>query len=871
MENLTKIAVARGIYWVEAPEAGLRILCGCPGDSVKHLIKRGLILEKEKNGVRFETGPNAILLSDTMLQNGEFANLGEFPVLQMLYKQGLIIPNHPNNTGEKPLLIGLAEQVNAQMQYIYRGNYGLVSKEELVKTGASETEAEAMMRLKLRFAFGAIQPTRALLDACYVGDDPAEIKNGVTIRRKEHNIFEIAYRGENVEVDLNLKPTETYPSAYPLGFQQIKRAYFGVIHSGEGDGWDINRPSMSSILMFQGKIYLIDAGPNLANNLTSLGIGLNEIEGLFHTHAHDDHFAGITTLMRAGKKIKYFAARMVRASVEKKIAALLTIEEERFADFFEIHDLELDAWNDISGLEVKPVFSPHPLETTIFQFRTLCATGYKSYAHFADIVALETLEGMVTQSTDAPGVSRRFFNQVKEAYLTPADLKKLDVGGGMIHGAAADFRQDASGKILLAHTSLELTPEEKEIGSNAPYGITDILIDGQTEIARRNAFDFLHSYFPEAPKHQILILLNNDILDFNPGTIMLKEGRTTGDILLLLSGVVEQIRAQDDMLHNLSAGALVGELAGLHQLESEATFRAASFVRALRLPVKLYMEVVERNGLWPRFEQSWDRRAFLENTRLFGEGVPLTSLKRILETMEELNYAKGSTISCRDLSFLHLVKSGRMRRSVGEDLLDELGPRDFFGEEGAVFNSPCLYRVEILEPTTVYRIPGELAGEIPIVRWKLFETYLKRTLRIVHTCEAKEAFAWREEFSVGIATMDTHHKKLVEIANGIMEIIRSDGDAESMARAMETLVDYTRYHFSEEEAVLAEYGYVEIDEHKARHAVLVEQVLDFQEKVNRMNSYDGVDFRGFFTNWLINHILSEDKRYGAYLNGKCIF
>ncbi|MBF0436838.1 MAG: hypothetical protein HQL77_15905 [Magnetococcales bacterium] len=63
--------------------------------------------------------------------------------LQMLYKQGLILPNHSNNTGQKPLIIGLAEQINVQLQYIYRGTYGLVSKEEIEGAGVGSQEAAA--------------------------------------------------------------------------------------------------------------------------------------------------------------------------------------------------------------------------------------------------------------------------------------------------------------------------------------------------------------------------------------------------------------------------------------------------------------------------------------------------------------------------------------------------------------------------------------------------------------------------------------------------------------------------------------------------------------------------------------------------------
>ena len=85
---IEKTQITTGVYWVAVPQAQLRILCGCPADSVKHLMKKGLIQWIEKNGVTYETGPNAILLSDLSLQNGHFSNLAEFPVLQMLYLRG---------------------------------------------------------------------------------------------------------------------------------------------------------------------------------------------------------------------------------------------------------------------------------------------------------------------------------------------------------------------------------------------------------------------------------------------------------------------------------------------------------------------------------------------------------------------------------------------------------------------------------------------------------------------------------------------------------------------------------------------------------------------------------------------------------------
>ena len=79
MPAIKTIEVATGIHWVEIPEADLRILCGCPADSVKHLMKKGLIVSEDLGGVQAETGPNAILLSDSLIQGGAFSQPGGIP------------------------------------------------------------------------------------------------------------------------------------------------------------------------------------------------------------------------------------------------------------------------------------------------------------------------------------------------------------------------------------------------------------------------------------------------------------------------------------------------------------------------------------------------------------------------------------------------------------------------------------------------------------------------------------------------------------------------------------------------------------------------------------------------------------------------
>jgi hemerythrin len=271
---------------------------------------------------------------------------------------------------------------------------------------------------------------------------------------------------------------EGYECPYSLGYHLLQRDYFTVVHTGDGDGWDMNRPAMGSIVLYQGRVYLVDAGPNIDHALTALGIGVNEIDGIFHTHCHDDHLVGLTALIRGDRRIAYYAVPMVRASVIRKLQTVMQISEAEFGALFDVHELHLDAWNDIEGLEVKPVLSPHPVETTIFYFRVLWEGGYRSYAHLGDIASVDVMRKMIAPADAPAGISQARFDATVRDYTQKADVKKIDIGGGLIHGAAADFAGDPSGKLILAHTARRLTEDERAIGSGAPFGTVDVLIEG---------------------------------------------------------------------------------------------------------------------------------------------------------------------------------------------------------------------------------------------------------------------------------------------------------------------------------------------------------------------------------------------------------
>lgn len=730
MHNLRTTKVTTGVYWVQVPEAGLSILCGAPEDVVKHLMLRGYIAEEARPGAPCETGPNVIVLSDLMLQNGRFANMAEFPVLQMLYRQGMILPDHPNNTGRKPILVGSAEQVRAQLLYIYRGNYGLASVDELRAGGLGEEDAERHMALKLGFAFGKVRPSEDLLDFRVVADGPVEIDNGVTVRRLALNRFEFAYQGRTTVVDLNLAPGECYEAPYTLGQHRIEPQYFGIVHSGEGDGWDVRRQSMGSIVMYQGRYYLVDAGPGIADTLKSLGIDVGEIEGIFHTHAHDDHFAGLPALLGSGKRLKYFTTPLVRHSVMRKLSALLSIDEALFAELFDVRDLTPELWNDCDGMEVMPLPSPHPVETCLFVIRVRDDETYRTYAHWADIVSFDVLRRMLATPPASEVLGPGYLDKVRKWYLTPATVKKIDCGGGLIHGEPLDFSEDTSDKIILAHRAEAFSPEQLEVGSNAVFGAIEVLIPSSQDYLRQRAAGHLARLFPDATPAELNGLLRSSIVDFNAGSIILRREADTRHVFLLLAGSVERIAPGLGAPLAVANGSLMGAQALGDHGKATSTWRAVSPVRAMRISIGAMRAFLRHGGQQERWRTLWEGTAFLRGTRLFAERIGLVEQERVARAMRFEEVAAGTAVAPPQAA-LCVVGAGELEATFSPRYREIVGAGGFIGEDSVLSGTPSSWSARAATDCTLAWIPSGALRRIPVVMWKLLESNDRRRCAVL--------------------------------------------------------------------------------------------------------------------------------------------
>jgi hemerythrin-like metal-binding protein len=131
----------------------------------------------------------------------------------------------------------------------------------------------------------------------------------------------------------------------------------------------------------------------------------------------------------------------------------------------------------------------------------------------------------------------------------------------------------------------------------------------------------------------------------------------------------------------------------------------------------------------------------------------------------------------------------------------------------------------------------------------------------------KNLIAWEEKFNTGINHFDKQHKKLVKMLNELYYTVSQGKSDTIMAKTILELLDYTRYHFTAEEKAMSENNFEEYQKHKKEHEKLMIKVEKFQQQFVKGDDIGKKLFQ-FMKNWLLDHILISDKKYGPVLDPK---
>lgn len=127
---------------------------------------------------------------------------------------------------------------------------------------------------------------------------------------------------------------------------------------------------------------------------------------------------------------------------------------------------------------------------------------------------------------------------------------------------------------------------------------------------------------------------------------------------------------------------------------------------------------------------------------------------------------------------------------------------------------------------------------------------------------------WREDYSVGIESIDNDHKRLLNLINQLQTAAHYQTGREFEREAFDALVDYTKHHFNREEVLLETHGFPGYSAHKAEHAQMIAKVDAMLEEYKSNPQQTVEQAVQFLKNWLIGHINGTDKQYSQFLRDK---
>lgn len=131
---------------------------------------------------------------------------------------------------------------------------------------------------------------------------------------------------------------------------------------------------------------------------------------------------------------------------------------------------------------------------------------------------------------------------------------------------------------------------------------------------------------------------------------------------------------------------------------------------------------------------------------------------------------------------------------------------------------------------------------------------------------AKNIIEWRDEYATTVSAMDAQHKQLIALINRLHSAMKQGKGKEATDEVLKELIRYTEYHFKEEEALMERAGYSDLEAQRQAHMALVTRALEAQRRWAAGDITVTHELLNMVMNWLPQHIVKMDKKYGPYLH-----
>mgnify|MGYP001625732910 CR=1 FL=1 len=129
------------------------------------------------------------------------------------------------------------------------------------------------------------------------------------------------------------------------------------------------------------------------------------------------------------------------------------------------------------------------------------------------------------------------------------------------------------------------------------------------------------------------------------------------------------------------------------------------------------------------------------------------------------------------------------------------------------------------------------------------------------------AYQFTKDLETGNRVIDSEHRQLIDAVNSLLEACAKGQGRAQVLNTAHFLLNYTKQHFSDEEAIQVKNRYPDYVRHKKIHEDFKKTAADLVQKIeNEGPTVANVGLvNTLLAGWLINHIKGEDKKLAAYL------
>jgi hemerythrin len=129
-----------------------------------------------------------------------------------------------------------------------------------------------------------------------------------------------------------------------------------------------------------------------------------------------------------------------------------------------------------------------------------------------------------------------------------------------------------------------------------------------------------------------------------------------------------------------------------------------------------------------------------------------------------------------------------------------------------------------------------------------------------------QLFAWSEDLSVGINSIDADHMAFFELAKMIGDFKNDQENIGTISSSLAILNEYVDGHFLREEKAMKKVNYPNLAGHRLKHNQFKARVKAIEELYLQGTRSAINDLPTLVAKWLRAHIASEDQKYKNWLN-----